>query len=101
MQSYKIVKTSYANLFASNSFKAEIVTQALLWDRLDVISKDNNWFKVKSKDGYIAWVHKFYLVDSEIYDSDEFFSNRANWYWIVRPLLDLSSDLIQSMIFFS
>ena len=92
MQSYKIVKTSYANLFASNSFKAEIVTQALLWDRLDVISKDNNWFKVKSKDGYVAWVHKFYLVDSEIYDSDEFFSNKVNWYWIVHPLLDLSSD---------
>ena len=91
MYKYKIVKTSYVNLFSSNSFKTEIVTQALLWDRLDIISKDNNWYKVKSNDGYIAWVHKFYLIDSDIYDSNELFRDRSNWYWIVHPLLHLFS----------
>ncbi len=68
MYNYKIVKTSHVNLFAFNSFKAEIVTQALLWDRLDVISKDSSWFKVKSKDGYIAWVHEFYLLIHQLFD---------------------------------
>ena len=93
MGNYKIVKTSYVNLYESNSFKSEIVTQALLWDKLNVISKSNNWYKVKAKDGYIAWVHKFYLVDSDIYDSDELFNDINNWYWIIHPLLDLSSEV--------
>ena len=32
------------------SYESEIVTQGLLWDKLTILSKKNNWFEVKQSD---------------------------------------------------
>ena len=57
----KMVKTSYANIYAEPSFSSEMVTQALFFESLDIISEHRNWYRISQWDGYQGYVHKFYL----------------------------------------
>ena len=61
MSEYCIVKTIVANLYKEPSFKSELVTQALLKEKLYILDKKHNWYNVKQWDGYESWVHKFYI----------------------------------------
>ena len=65
MSEYCIVKTIVANLYKEPSFKSELVTQALLKEKLYILDKKHNWYNVKQWDGYESWVHKFYIADSD------------------------------------
>ena len=56
-----MVKTSYANIYAEPSFSSEMVTQALFFESLDIISEHGNWYRISQWDGYQGYVHKFYL----------------------------------------
>ena len=91
MSNFKLVNESYANIYESSSFKSQIVTQALLWEKLTIIDKENNWYKISTHDGYNGWVNKFYLVDPFIYDNYTFLENDKNWYWIIKPCVNLLS----------
>ena len=57
-----IVKTTYANIYKKPTFKSELITQALIWDKLNVIKSLDNWYKIKHWDGYIGWINKFYIA---------------------------------------
>ena len=37
MNEYKIVKTEVVNLFRDKSFESEVVSQALIWEKLKII----------------------------------------------------------------
>ena len=82
MSEYKIVNACVANIYESNSFFSQLVTQALIWEALNILDKKNNWYKVKQKDGYIGWIHKFYLIDSSTYDDNKLLQNQNNWFWV-------------------
>ena len=82
MPKYKIVNTSVANIYESDSFSSQLITQALLWEALNICDKKNNWYKVKQKDGYIGWIHEFYTIDSLIYDDNKLLQNHNNWFWV-------------------
>ena len=56
-----MVKTSYANIYAEPSFSSEMVTQALFFESLDIISEHGSWYRISQWDGYQGFVHKFYL----------------------------------------
>ena len=78
----KIVNTSVANIYESCSFSSQLVTQALIWEKLIICDNKNNWYKVKQQDGYIGWIHEFYTIDSAIYDNNESLHNEENWCWV-------------------
>ena len=86
---YKIVSTSIASIYNKPSFSSELVTQALIWEALIVISKKDNWYKVQLKDKYIGWIHNFYITDSSIYDKNSYLKNHENWYWVKDKFISL------------
>ena len=63
MNSKLTVKTAYANIYSNPQFSSQLVTQALFFETLEVISHHGNWFKVSQWDNYIGYIHKFYLFD--------------------------------------
>ena len=63
MDKYCLVKTIVANLYKNPSFRSELVTQALIKEKLLILDDKDNWYKVKQWDGYESWIHKFYIID--------------------------------------
>ena len=61
----QIVKTAYANIYSEPYFSSEMVTQALFFESLKVVSDQDNWLEVSQWDGYKGYVHKFYLSADE------------------------------------
>ena len=89
---YCLVKTSVANFYKNPSFTSELVTQGLIWEKLIICDKKDNWFQVKQRDGYIAWLHSFYVIDSSIYDNNELLDKKDNWYFIKDRLLEIKTN---------
>ena len=100
MNDYMIVNSSVANIYKSYTFTSELVNQALIWEKLIILDKKNNWYKIKQKDGYVGWIHEFYIIDSDVYDSDISLQNKKNWYLIKDRLAKVkltdSSELLIS-----
>tara|TARA_B110001454_G_C12640177_1_gene400850 strand:- start:316 stop:933 length:618 start_codon:yes stop_codon:yes gene_type:complete len=63
MNKYCVVKTIVANLYKEPSFTSELVTQALIKEKLYILEEQGNWYKVKQWDNYESWIQKFYLMD--------------------------------------
>ena len=51
-----IVNLSVANLRVSPSNQAEMATQVLLGTQLDLLQYDDGYYRVRTPEGYIAWV---------------------------------------------
>ena len=66
MDNYCIVTTIVANLYKKPSFTSELVTQALIKEKLLILANQDNWYKVKQWDSYQSWIHKFYIKDLEL-----------------------------------
>ena len=75
MKEFCIVNTLVANLYREPSFKSELVTQALIKEKLFIIEKKDNWYKVKQWDNYISWIHKFYTLKFDSNSSIPVISN--------------------------
>ncbi len=88
----KIVSSSIASIYNKPSFSSELITQALIWEKLIVIDRKDNWYKVILRDGYIGWIHSFYLTKADTYDQNPFLKNKNNWYWVKDKFLLLSLD---------
>ena len=64
MSSKLIVKTAYANIYSEPKFSSQLITQALLFEILEVVSSNGDWFEVSQWDGYVGYTHRFYLSDN-------------------------------------
>tara|TARA_Y100001970_G_scaffold294372_1_gene452050 strand:+ start:9663 stop:10490 length:828 start_codon:yes stop_codon:yes gene_type:complete len=89
---YKIVLSSVASIYSKPSFKSELITQALFWEKLTILDSKDNWYKIKQRDNYIGWIHSFYVTDSLAYDNDEFLRDFKNWYWVKDKFLYLKLE---------
>ena len=89
MDNYCLVNTSVANLYKNPSFTSDLVTQALIWENLVICDKKANWLQVKQRDGYIAWVHSFYIIDSSIYEKHKSLHDKENWYFVKDRILEI------------
>ena len=94
---YCLVKTSVANLYKNPSFTSELVTQGLIWEKLIICDKKDNWFQVKQRDGYIAWIHSFYVIDSSTYDNNELLHKKENWFFVRDSLLEIKINYNQHL----
>ena len=61
IQKFKFVNTKIANLYIEPNFKTQLVTQAIENEKLLILDKCNDWFKVRQWDNYESWIHSFYL----------------------------------------
>ena len=89
---YKIVLSSVASIYSKPSFKSELITQALFWEKLTILDSKDNWYKVKQRDNYVGWLHSFYITDSLVYDNNEFLRDLKNWYWVKDKFLYLKLE---------
>ena len=61
-----IVKTSNAPLYCEPTFKSEMVSQALIWEYLNIVDYYENWYKIEQWDKYISWIHKSYVIQNNL-----------------------------------
>tara|TARA_B100000579_G_C22848308_1_gene865768 strand:+ start:1784 stop:2620 length:837 start_codon:yes stop_codon:yes gene_type:complete len=97
---YIIVNTSVASIYKKSTFSSELITQALIWEKLIVIDKKNNWYKVRQNDNYEGWIHSFYTVDSKFYDQSTLLQDKKNWYLVKDKFLSVQLEN-KSKIFLS
>ena len=86
---YKIVSKSVAPIYSKPSFSSELINQALFWEELIVESLGDNWLKIRQRDGYVGWVHSFYITDSKTYDNNKILKNIDNWYFVKSRFLEI------------
>ena len=53
---YGVVNVSVCNIRSKKGHSQELTTQALLGTPIKVLDKEDNWFKIQTPDGYIAWL---------------------------------------------
>ncbi len=59
-----ITNVTVAGIFSGPNFQSEMISQSLLWEKLDILDKNENWYKVKQFDNYEGWVNKFYTIEN-------------------------------------
>ncbi len=64
------VKSAVAGIHRIPGFEHEVVTQALLWEKLTVLDQKNHWIFVQQWDGYQGWIHQSYITDCPQFVSD-------------------------------
>lgn len=58
------VKTAVAGIHLEPGFESELITQALLWENLQVLDQQKNWFKIRQWDKYEGWIHNSYTIEN-------------------------------------
>lgn len=57
------VNVSVANVYSGPAFTSEVVTQALLGEKVVPLEGDDRWVRIKQWDGYEGWIRRFFLTD--------------------------------------
>ncbi len=60
-----MVNVSVANIYRNASYQSEVVTQALLTEKIVVSKSDNNFSLVKLQDGYEGWISNYQWVAAD------------------------------------
>jgi len=58
------VNVSCSNIYRQSTFHSEVDTQAVLWEKLDVLGQENDFYKVRCSDGYEGWINLHQLAFS-------------------------------------
>ncbi|MFQ6615765.1 MAG: C40 family peptidase [Fidelibacterota bacterium] len=58
------VNVSVANVHSGCTFGSEVVTQALMGERVEELEKDSDWVRIRQWDGYEGWIHRFFLAEA-------------------------------------
>jgi cell wall-associated NlpC family hydrolase len=59
-----IVSSSVADVRRSPSHPSELVSQAVMGDRVLPLKADGEWFLVLMEDGYIGWIRSWHLLET-------------------------------------
>ncbi len=61
-QQHALVRTPIAPVYQDPRIPAPQITQIVLGSRVDLLSKEGVWWRIRGEDGYIGWVHGGYLA---------------------------------------
>jgi hypothetical protein len=56
------VNVSCANIYRDPTFRCEVNSQAILWEKLEIIDKKNDFFLVKTEDQYKGWINLYQII---------------------------------------
>jgi len=66
-----------ADVYKNHTFSSEVVTQALMYEKVTILDTHDNWSRIEQWDGYQGWINNFYLSDEDFNcNSYEFTINR-------------------------
>ena len=57
-----VIATAVASIHREPRFSSEIVTQALMWEKVELLKEEKLWFYIRQADGYEGWIYTFYLL---------------------------------------
>ena len=78
MSHQAVISVAVAPIYKNPIFSSEMVTQALLWENVQIQKTNNNWCQILMEDGYNGWIHSFYLLNRDsISEEYNFVTNRA------------------------
>jgi hypothetical protein len=60
-EQHALVRAPIAPVYEEPRLPAPLITQLVLGSRVDLLSRENAWWRVRGEDGYIGWVHSGYL----------------------------------------
>lgn len=76
-----IVNVSVANIYRSDSYRSEMISQALLWERVEVITGGKDFSQIRMEDGYEGWISNYQITDAK--------ENPANIQTVIRPVVTI------------
>ena len=65
MSEIMTISTSVAPIYKKPTFLSEMVSQGLMWEKVFIIDKVENWIYSQLEDGYKGWINQFYLTKNE------------------------------------
>lgn len=58
---HAVIRTAVAPLYQEPRIPSTQITQLVLGGRVDVLSREGAWCRIRGEDGYIGWLHSGYL----------------------------------------
>ena len=58
-----VISTAVASIHREPRFSSEIVTQALMWEIVEILEEEKLWFHIRQEDGYEGWIYIFYIIE--------------------------------------
>jgi SH3-like domain-containing protein len=58
---HAVIRSAVAPLYQEPKIPSTQITQLVLGGRVDVLSREGTWWRVRGEDGYIGWLHSGYL----------------------------------------
>ena len=89
MTNYKIINSEVVSLYNNSTFKSEITSQCLIWEKVELVDTIDNWFKVKQCDDYKGYIHKDCLVDLNS-KHIELLSDKRKWFFVKDRLVEIN-----------
>ncbi len=59
----KQISVPVASIYRQPTFQSDMVTQAVMWEDVEILEDENKWYRVRQQDGYSGWLHRFYTVN--------------------------------------
>ncbi len=79
-----VINVSVANIYAVNTYRSEVVTQAILGERVKIMERKPQFSLVELPDTYTGWISNYQLVEEVIGISGEPVIIRQHWICIYR-----------------
>ena len=61
MKNMAVIAPAVAPIHLQPTFCSEMVTQALIWENVQIQENNENWCQIFMENTYDGWIHSFYL----------------------------------------
>ena len=61
MNRQAVISPAVAPVYKEPVFCSEMISQALMWENVQIQETFENWYQIRMEDGYDGWIHSFYL----------------------------------------
>ena len=58
---HAVIRSAVAPLYQDPKIPSTQITQLVLGGRVDLLSREGAWWRIRGEDGYIGWIHSGYL----------------------------------------
>ncbi len=65
MNRQAIISPAVAPVHKEPEFSSEMISQALMWENVQIQDIFKNWYQIRMEDGNDGWIHSFYLQKCE------------------------------------
>lgn len=78
---FAYIYVSVANIYHKPTFHCEIDSQAVLWEKLEILDVKNNFVLVNTEDYYQSWIHdqQIIITDKKSYPSYALITERQTY----------------------